>query len=128
MTANGKPDMALILNPSGFLGVDGLFRFLPSGNADRLMDVYQIAGAKRFVRKETASTSFAIEDWKKEQLQDIRIINEFEEKIQDNRQELNLENKMVNTAGDELMTPTVIPADSTSADRPLSVQSINSVH
>ena len=79
------------------------------------MDIYQIAGPKKFIRQEKASSSFAIEDWKKEQLQDIRIINEYEE-------------DMIFAPKIETITPIKESADSTSTDLPLSVPSINPAH
>lgn len=116
LTANGIPDLSVIHNPSGFLGTDGLLRFSQNGTAERLMEIHQIAGPKKFVRKEKASASFAIEDWKKEQMQDIRIINEYEADMP------------VYLPEETSMTTTAKSADLTSTDLPLSEPSINPVH
>ena len=79
LTSKGHPSLEILDSTSGFLGTDGLFRFTRKGTVERLMSVYEIAGPQNFVRIEKPSASFAIEDWKKEQLQDIRIINQSRE-------------------------------------------------
>ena len=76
LTSKGHPNLKMLDTHVGFLGTDGMFRFSPKGNAERLMSVYKIAGPQNFVRVEKPSYTFAIEDWKKEQLQDIKVINE----------------------------------------------------
>ena len=68
-----------ILNPFGFIGTNGLFRFSENGYSEQPMAIYKIAGPKKFVKVQNPSTSFEIEDWKNEQLEDIRIINRYEE-------------------------------------------------
>ena len=93
-----------------------MLRFSQNGTAERLMEIHQIAGPKKFVRKEKASASFAIEDWKKEQMQDIRIINEYEADMP------------VYLPEETSMTTTAKSADLTSTDLPLSEPSINPVH
>ena len=75
LTARGAPDLRILDTRIGFWGTDGLFRFTRKGGAERLMSIYKIAGPQDFVRVEKPSANFAMEDWKKEQLQDIRIIN-----------------------------------------------------
>ena len=115
LTTDGIPNLSVIHNASGFLGTDGLLRFNNDGTAERLMDIYQIAGPKNFIRKEKASASFAIEDWKKEQMQDIRIINEYEE-------------DMIFVPQNEIIIPTVESADLTSTDLPESEPSTDLAH
>jgi len=45
-----KPDAAALTNPSGFMGVDGVFRLLPNGTVERGLAVYQLtAGGKQVV-------------------------------------------------------------------------------
>ena len=79
LTAKGHPSLEILDSTSGFLGTDGMFRFTRKGTVERLMSVYEIAGPQNFIRVERPSANFAIEDWKKEQLQDIRIINQAKE-------------------------------------------------
>ena len=105
LTLRGHPNLALLDTQVGFLGTDGLFRFTRRGSAERLMSVYKIAGPRNFVRVERPSSSFAMEDWKKEQLQDIKTINESE-------QEYVYEEAAEETEGD--FTPTSESTDSTS--------------
>lgn len=66
----------VLTTPAGFLGTDGLFRFQKNGTAERLMSIYKILGPKHFMRFEKPSSTFEIEDWKKEQLSDIRLVND----------------------------------------------------
>ena len=41
----GEPfPRALLANPDGFAGIDGVFRFTPSGVADRALEVSRIQG------------------------------------------------------------------------------------
>lgn len=47
-----------ILNPNGFAGIDGIFRFTPSGRAERGLAIHQITGANRTVITDRAPTSF----------------------------------------------------------------------
>ncbi|MBE6449475.1 MAG: penicillin-binding protein activator [Alphaproteobacteria bacterium] len=67
------------LSPSGFIGTNGLFRFSEKGYSEQPMAIYKIAGPKKFIKVQKPSTSFEIEDWKNEQLEDIKIINRYEE-------------------------------------------------
>ena len=109
LTSRGSPNLAILNTRVGFLGTDGLFRFTKNGSAERLMSVYKIAGPQNFVRVERPSASFAIEDWKKEQLQDIKIINK-------NTDELIIEEIVEEESPD--FTPTSAPVDSTSTNLP----------
>ena len=89
LTSQGTPDLKILDTKVGFWGTDGLFRFSKKGSVERLMSIYKIAGPQDFVRVEKPSSNFAFEDWKKEQLQDIRIVNKntegliFEEVIEE---------------------------------------------
>ncbi len=122
LTANGAPDLSNIDTAAGFLGTDGLFRFTKNGSAERLMAIHKIAGAQNVVRTERQSSSFAIEDWKKEQMQDIKIINEYMEKhpalpqVEETlpTEELNTDASLV----EENITPTLQSADLTSVSLP----------
>ena len=109
LTSRGSPNLAILNTRVGFLGTDGLFRFTKNGSAERLMSVYKIAGPQNFVRVERPSASFAIEDWKKEQLQDIKIINK-------NTDELIIEEIVEEESPD--FTSTSVPVDSTSTSLP----------
>ena len=111
ITANGKPDLSQINTPAGFLGTDGLFRFTAKGNAERLMAIYKIAGTRNFVRIEKPSASFAIEDWKQEQMQDIKIINEYEEEAP-----VIYEFEEETTAGSNALTDTMATATNRAAN------------
>lgn len=109
LTARGTPDLTILDTRVGFLGTDGMFRFTRKGSAERLMSVYKIAGPQNFVRVERPSASFAIEDWKKEQLQDIRVINK-------NMQDLIIEEIVEEEIPD--FTPTAESVDSASTNLP----------
>lgn len=109
LTSKGKPNLSILDTRVGFLGTDGMFRFTRKGNVERLMSVYKIAGPQNFVRVERPSASFAIEDWKKEQLQDIRVVNK-------NMQDLIIEEIVEEESPD--FTPTTESVDSTSTNLP----------
>lgn len=47
-----------ILNPNGFAGIDGIFRFTPAGRAERGLAIHQITGVNRAVIVDRAPTSF----------------------------------------------------------------------
>ena len=109
LTSQGTPNLKILDTKVGFWGTDGLFRFSKKGSVERLMSVYKIAGPQDFVRVEKPSSNFAFEDWKKEQLQDIRIVNK-------NTEGLIFEEVIEEESSD--VTPTSESADLTSSVLP----------
>jgi ABC-type branched-subunit amino acid transport system substrate-binding protein len=58
LARTGRPDYTpqALLNPNGFSGIDGIFRFLPNGRIERALAVHQIGGMSTRVIAPAAKT------------------------------------------------------------------------
>lgn len=58
LARNGRPDFTpqALLNPNGFAGIDGIFRFHPNGRIERALAVHQISGMSTKVISPAATT------------------------------------------------------------------------
>ncbi len=66
-----------ITDPSGFVGVDGLFRFLEDGNSERSLAIMQVTKKGPDKTISPAPTRFSIQNFNKEEIQNQNI-NSFE--------------------------------------------------
>ncbi|MDR2770339.1 MAG: penicillin-binding protein activator [Rickettsiales bacterium] len=54
-----KPSGAYLLNPAGYVGLDGLMRLLPSGESERALQIMQLEGYRAPIIKKAAASDFS---------------------------------------------------------------------
>ncbi len=90
-----------LTNIRGFSGTDGLFRLTPTGESERLLGISEIVSRNQFRVIQRPSVNFEQEAVRKENMERIRLQNEYVRQMKELEEQKALEEKSLDTLSDD---------------------------